>query len=67
MKQKIKLQTYYPNPVYLPEGIERKPPANVGELNEHEKKSFDSKTLFYDVFPESDQLICIGPSFLNIE
>jgi len=66
MKQKIKLQTYYPNPVYLPEGIERKPPANVGELAEHEKKSFDSKTLFYDIFFQSNRLICIGPPFLNI-
>ncbi len=64
MKQKVKIQTYHP--LYLPKGIEREIPSDAGELSEHRKQSYDYKTLFYDIFFQSNRLVCIGPPFLNI-
>ena len=71
MKKKPIIRTYYPQAVYLPDGIERVVPLEQQELIGHllpieQQAYYDSKTLFYDVFVQSNRLICIGPPFYNI-
>ena len=71
MKKKPTIRTYYPQAVYLPDGIERVVPLEQQELIGHllpkqQQAYYDSKTLFYDIFVQSNRLICIGPPFYNI-
>ncbi len=71
MKKKPVIRTYYPQAVFLPDGIERvvslEQQESIGHLLPVEQQvNYDSKTLFYDVFVQSNRLICIGPHFYNI-
>ena len=71
MKKKPIIRTYYPQSVLLPDGIERVVSLEIQEsigrlLPKQEQANYDSKTLFYDLFVQSNRLICIGPPFYNI-
>ena len=71
MKKKPIIKTYYPQSVLLPDGIERVVSLEIQEsigrlLPKQEQANYDSKTLFYDLFVQSNRLICIGPPFYNI-
>ena len=71
MKKKPVIRTYYPQAVFLPDGIERvvslKQQESIGHLlPSQQQANYDSKTLFYDLFIQSNRLICIGPPFYNI-
>lgn len=70
---------YSPQPVYIPEnsGIKRNLMSNkmrvrsadsslvIQPLDEEARSQYDSRTLFYDMFFKSGDLICLGPPFLN--
>ena len=71
MKKKPVIRTYYPQAVFLPNGIERAVPLEQQEsigrlLPKQQQAHYDSKTLFYDLFVASNRLICIAPPFYNI-
>ena len=71
MKKKPIIRTYYPQSVLLPDGIERVVSLEIQEsighlLPKQQQANYDSKTLFYDLFVQSNRLICIGPPFYNI-
>ncbi len=71
MKKKPTIRTYYPQAVFLPDGIERVVPLEQQELiglllPKQQQAYYDSKTLFYDLFVQSNRLICIGPPFYSI-
>jgi len=70
MKKPV-IRTYYPQSVFLPDGIERAVSLEeqelIGALLPIEQQAYyDSKTLFYDLFVQFNRLICIGPPFYNI-
>ncbi len=71
MKKKPAIRTYYPQAVFLPDDIERAVPLEQQKLMPHllprqQQANYDSKTLFYDVFVQSNRLVCIGPPFYSI-
>ncbi len=63
---------YHPQAVYLPRdaGVERQPTVTAGrpdQLPGAEKHyRCDSHTLFYDMFFNAGELVCLGPSFANL-
>jgi len=65
--------SYSPSSFFIPSesGITRSSKIGLSahsQLSKKEEISYDTKTLFYDVFLSADRqkLICLGPPFLNI-
>ena len=72
-KMSRKISIHHPKPIYLPDGIEREillkgPAVNARLLTEEQRRKYDSKTLFFDVFLSADRqtLTCLGPHFVNL-
>ena len=68
-----KVSIYHPRSISLPDGIERKillsdSVKKSRRVTEEQRRKYDSKTLFFDVFLSADgqTLRCLGPHFVNI-
>lgn len=57
------------NSITLPKGgrLKREAPRPLGLQQEDYSESFDSDTLFYDVFSAGDEVRLVGPPMLNLE